>query len=213
LPGEQPNVREVKFARLNPGESSRFSILSSKGQDTSLEIEVRAKGIIGHVERDPISRDWIFYSTTFAATLSAAAVVLVLTLSWGQVHNLFASQRKVLDQELRLVRTRSLFSQDQLQQILLNRKYRLFCNPAVPGLSKSKIMTFKPNGQIVEGQNNNENTWRINEGQLEVLDRNGKVHGRFYYSADDDRFFHTNDPDTGAIQKHGIRDQYMIPEE
>jgi hypothetical protein len=54
-PPVEQNVREVKFPRLNPGESSRFSILSNNRQDTPLEMEVRAQGIIGHVERSRTS--------------------------------------------------------------------------------------------------------------------------------------------------------------
>ena len=176
LPREQPNVREVKFARLNPGESSRFSILSSKGQDTPLEIEVRARGITGHAERTQASTDWIIYLAALAGALGTVAFALASTLSWGRYNNLFASQRRVLDQELRLVRTRGQRPRDELQQILLRRTYRLFYNPAVPGLSKTKIMKFGPNGLIIEGKNNNENTWRISNGQLELLDKEGKVH-------------------------------------
>jgi hypothetical protein len=212
-PGKQANVREVEFPRLNPGESSRFSILSSRGQDAPVEIEVRAKGITGRAEREQTSGDRSTYLALLAGTLSASAGALALLLVWGRAHNLFASQRRVLDQELRLVRTRRQLQQDDLQQILLNRKYRLFYNPAVPGLSKSKIMRFGQNGQIIEGKNNNETSWRIRRGQLEFLNNNDNVHARFYYSADDERFYHTNDPDTGTIQKHGIRDQYMVPEE
>jgi formylglycine-generating enzyme required for sulfatase activity len=112
-----------------------------------------------------------------------------------------------------IVRIWSQTPEDQLKKILTNTKYRLFFNPTVSGLTKSKIMKFDPNGQILEGQNNNETTWRIRQDLLELLDNKGNVHSRFYYSADDKRFFHTNDPDTGSILKHGIRDQYMIPEE
>jgi hypothetical protein len=72
-------------------------------------------------------------------------------------------------------------------------------------------MKFGPNGAILDGRNDNETTWRIYQGLLELLDSKGDCHSRFYYGADDGRFFHTNDPDTGSIQKHGIRDQYMIP--
>jgi hypothetical protein len=213
LPSVQPNVREIRFARLNPGESSRFSILSNKGQHSPLQIEVRARGITGHAERDQTSRDWPIYLSALSAILTAAALGLMFKLSSDRFLNLFASQRRVLDQELRLVRTRGRPKGDQIRPIILNTKYRLFYNPAVPGLSKTKIMRFGPNGQILEGQNNNETTWRFHGGLLELLDSKGNVHSRFYYSADDKRFFHTNDPDTGAIQKHGIRDQYMIPEE
>ena len=58
---------------------------------------------------------------------------------------------------------------NNLQKILTNTPYRLLLNPAVPGKSKNKIMRFGPNGQILEGRNNNETTWRIRQGLLELL--------------------------------------------
>jgi hypothetical protein len=96
---------------------------------------------------------------------------------------------------------------------LLSSKYRLFFNPEVPGLSKTKIMQFGNDGRILEGQNKNESSWRIRSDFLELVDEQGGVHSRFYYSPSDGRFYQTNDPDNGSISKHGIRDQYMIPED
>jgi hypothetical protein len=48
----QSNVKEIRFTRLNSRENVRLSILSNKEQDAPLGIEVRAKGINGHVGRD-----------------------------------------------------------------------------------------------------------------------------------------------------------------
>ena len=100
-----------------------------------------------------------------------------------------------------------------IKAALIGTKYRLFFNPKVPGLSKTKIMRFGENGTILEGQNNNESSWRIRSGFLELLDSDAHVHSRFYYNPDNNRFSHTNDPDTGSIRKHSIRDQYMLLEE
>lgn len=99
-----------------------------------------------------------------------------------------------------------------IKAALIGTEYRLFFNPKVPGLSKTKIMLFGKEGAILRGQNNNESSWRIRSGFLELLDSDGQVHSRFYYNPDKNRFDHTNDPDTGSIRKHSIRDQYMLPE-
>lgn len=99
-----------------------------------------------------------------------------------------------------------------MKSLLIGTKYRLFFNPRVPGMSKTKIMRFGKNGAILEGKNDNESSWRIRSGFLELLDSDGQVHSRFYYNPDKNRFDHTNDPDTGSIRKHSIRDQYMLPE-
>ncbi len=99
------------------------------------------------------------------------------------------------------------------ETFIIDNKWRLFFNPKVPGLSKTKIMRFDKDGVIREGQNINESSWRIRHGYFEMLDSDNKVHSRFYYNPDNNRFSHTNDPDTGSIRKHSIRNQYMIPEE
>ena len=97
------------------------------------------------------------------------------------------------------------------ESFIINWQWRLFFNPKVPGLSKTKVMRFGKDGVILEGQNNNESSWRLRYGYFEMLDSEGKVHSRFYHSFEENRFCHTNDPDTGSIRKHSIRDQYMVP--
>jgi hypothetical protein len=72
-------------------------------------------------------------------------------------------------------------------------------------------MRFSADGSIMEGANQNEASWRTRGGRLELLDSNGRVHSRFTYDGSS-RFSHTNDPDTGSITKHGIRDQFLIDE-
>ena len=101
----------------------------------------------------------------------------------------------------------------ELIEILVSTTYRLYFNPRVPGLGKTKLMRFGAGGDILEGQNKNETTWTIRYNQLELVNSEGNVHSRFYYSANDRRFFHTNDPDTMSVQQHGIGDQYMVPED
>ncbi len=99
-----------------------------------------------------------------------------------------------------------------IKGVLIGPNWRLFFNPKFPGLSKTKIMLFGEDGVIFEGRNINESSWRIRSGYLELLDSDAQVHSRFYYNPDKNRFDHTNDPDTGSIRKHSIRDQYMLPE-
>jgi hypothetical protein len=100
---------------------------------------------------------------------------------------------------------------DGLVKTIVNNKWRLFFNPA-KGAGASKIMRFDKGGIILEGKNDNESTWRIQNDHLELVDSDGKVHGRFKYDSKNSRFNHTNDPDTGAILKHSIRDQYLVVE-
>ncbi len=98
-----------------------------------------------------------------------------------------------------------------IESLLIGTNWLLFFNPNKKPKA-SKIMHFGENGAISDGQNDNESSWRIHSGFLELLDSDKKVHSRFLYNPDKNRFDHTNDPDTGSIRKHSIRDQYMLTE-
>jgi hypothetical protein len=71
---------------------------------------------------------------------------------------------------------------------------------------QAKVVTFLSGGEIGEGRNSNEDTWRIRRGALEVLAKDGKIYSRFVHDKKSGKLAHTNDPDTRSI--HG---QYMIP--
>ena len=69
-------------------------------------------------------------------------------------------------------------------------------------------MSFGPNGQILEGNNKNEHSWRVRQGKLELLQLDKRVHSRFAFDAARLTFQHTNDPDTLSL-----RNQYLEPDE
>lgn len=96
------------------------------------------------------------------------------------------------------------FKRRALRQLLLNdRRFVFVFNPTH---GQAKIVTFLPNGEIGEGRNGNENTWRIRRGALEILAKDSKLYSRFVHDKTTGKLTHTNDPDTRSI--HG---QYMIP--
>jgi len=210
------NTREIRVPSLNQGESFRFLLLVDKGEAAQLKIEVRGKGVTGHLER----RESSSLPTILSLVVALVSVIVgMVSLIFGRAHSerrigeVLTSQKRLLDQELQLIRTRDKTPQERLTDILLATRFRLFFNPNVPGLSQTKIMRFGKDGAILEGGNNNESSWRIRGDFLELVNSDGSVHSRFYYSPTDQRFYHTNEPDTGSIQKHGIRDQYMVPDE
>lgn len=92
------------------------------------------------------------------------------------------------------------------ESIILSKKYRLFHNPSI-GPERSKPIKFEPDGKISEGNNNNEHSWRVISGKLELIQADGRVHSRFFYLPDSQIFVHTGDKDTRS--KPG---QYIIPE-
>lgn len=93
-----------------------------------------------------------------------------------------------------------------IKQRLVNSPWRLHFNPK-SGSRGSKLMLFGPDGEILEGANKNESKWKVKNGMLELVQEDGKIHSRFEYSFEENRFDHTNDEDTLSLPN-----QYMVPE-
>jgi hypothetical protein len=91
-----------------------------------------------------------------------------------------------------------------LQKILLSGRSFIFVFNPTHG--QAKVLTFLPNGEIGEGRNSNEHTWRIHHGTLEIFAFDGLIYSRFVHDKKLGKLLHTNDPDTRSI--HG---QYIQP--
>lgn len=100
-------------------------------------------------------------------------------------------------------RTVTTNNRTPIESLLVMRPFRLYYNPP-----RYKRMSFGPNGQILEGNNKNEHSWRIREGKLEFLQLDKRVHSRFKFNPGMLTFQHTNDPDTLSL-----RNQYLEPDE
>jgi len=92
-------------------------------------------------------------------------------------------------------------SERQILNALSNIAFRFVFNPAT---GASKTITFLPDGTIGQGRNPNENTWRVRNGRLEILNSRGELYSRFILLKGHRSFHHTNDPDTQSI-----RGQYL----
>jgi hypothetical protein len=90
---------------------------------------------------------------------------------------------------------------ESIVRFLTNNVFRMTHNPAN---NKSKIITFASGGSIVQGRNDNEYSWRVRDGRLEILQSDGQVHSRFVYVPSHDLLQHTNDPDTPSILNQRI---------
>lgn len=208
----RPQGLETRLPLLNAGESVRFSLLTNRGAEASLTVETRGAGVVGISKsaEDNTMKRVNGILQPIAMALSAAAVLLAVFSKFDQLQRAF---QDYFGQQLRA--TRSLSSspaapakQPSMETVLRGNAWRLFYNPsAVP--PRSKVIRFGEGGHLLEGGNKNENTWRINNDLLELVNSEGGVHGRFYYSPADGRFYSTNDPDIGAIIKHRIQDQYL----
>lgn len=103
--------------------------------------------------------------------------------------------------------TRPRASDDQIRSALVQRSYRLNYY-STNGARKSKVLLFGSNGDVLEGKSDFEHSWRVSNGRLETLRKDGRVHGRFDYFPLSKVFLHTNEPDT--LSSKG---QYLIPED
>lgn len=88
-----------------------------------------------------------------------------------------------------------------LKHILTNRRYSLIFNANTP---QSKEIEFGSSGKITVGQNDNEYSWRIYWGKLEILGADGKLYSRFRYDKEGNRFLHTNDSDCRSLPNQRI---------
>lgn len=209
-PSTNANSKQLTIPLLNPGEKVCINLLVQQANTSDMAIQVRGKGQSGHpkaIQRDGLSA-WII---VLGGIVGAVIATFTVWFSFRKyVRRLMDTRLRILDKDvMRLSLTLiGVPPKEKLLEVLLGRRYRLFYNPEVPGLSKTKIIRFGDTGAITEGSNRNEATWRIRNGFLEILNADGKVHSRFYHSPSDSRFYHTNDQDTLSI-KH----QYIVPEE
>jgi len=208
---ESSNIRDIYFPILNHGESASFSVLADKGQADPIGMVVRGRGVIGNTDRN-VERNFLMSVVTVGIVAFFMASGMWVARSTGKIVDLVRFQKRVTDTELRIVRTRERTPANELIDTLVSTTYRLHFNPRMPGLGGTKLIRFGAGGGILEGRNNNETTWTIRNDLLEIVNSDGQVHSRFYYSPNDGRFFHTNDPDTISVQRHGIGDQFMMPD-
>jgi len=93
-----------------------------------------------------------------------------------------------------------------IAKTILSHSFRLIFDPT-KGIKASKIMTFGPDGKIIEGQNKNESRWQIVDGKLEFIQSDGHIHSRFKFDPESKLFSHTNDDELPSI-----KGQFLIPD-
>lgn len=138
-------------------------------------------------------------------TLSSITAVIIAALS-GTIA-VIASMSSAKIKELRTVRIH-LTVREQLVHELTNQDWMLFFNPKHK--NARKVINFSKNGEIHEGQNENEHSWYLDGSELVITKEDGSLQNRFNFDATDSVFKSTNDPNADAL-KRGIADQLLIP--
>lgn len=88
----------------------------------------------------------------------------------------------------------------KLYAALTNPNFHWWLHYNVKNPEAKKHISLGTNGEILEGKNKNENTWRINNGFLEFLNNQRQVFSRFDYNENSGKFIHTNDNDTLSLK-------------
>ena len=102
------------------------------------------------------------------------------------------------NQRFREINARVIAAEElKLRQIVTRTDYKFVFNPET---GRSKRLTFKENGEIGEGRNDNEYKWRIKDGQLEVIHKEGHIYSRFLLVPGSRNLHHTNDTDLPSIK-------------
>lgn len=103
---------------------------------------------------------------------------------------------KALDFFKRTLFDRQNVRSKKIAKLLVNGLWILKFNPLLDNGEGEKIIGFDKTGIVDIGSNNNEHSWRIEAGLLEILNLEGRVFSRFKYYDSEDIFRHTNDEDT-----------------
>lgn len=77
-----------------------------------------------------------------------------------------------------------------------------------PSMGYSKKLTFLPGGAFAAGKNENEHTWRVRKGALEILAGDGHLYSRFRLDQASGRLANTNDPDARSIFGQYLQPQH-----
>jgi hypothetical protein len=90
------------------------------------------------------------------------------------------------------------YSQNRhLRLLVIGRTFIFTFNPVGP---KQKVMTFLEDGRIGEGRNNNESSWRLSRGCLEIFGVDNQIYSRFRFDKESGQLVHTNDAVTRSIR-------------
>lgn len=133
--------------------------------------------------------DWFDVGLFASVTIGLAAT---LSLFVTEIFSIFGRRRtaQIADQNI------------SLEDKLLSAAWMLQYNPSSPNARKQ--VTFNSDGTVKDGRNDNEDRWRVRNGMLEFINKDGNTFSRFEYDPKQLKFLHTNDEDTLSL-----RGQYM----
>lgn len=148
----------------------------------------------------------LFYGLPYIEPLASTRIFGIPVSIWGSIIGaVLGSIIALLNSNfLRKMQRRSEDKlESDLQETLVNGTWTLIFNPNAKFHGK-KVISFLPTGEVGVGANRNEQTWRIRDGLLEILNESGMVFSRFRFDKTARRWTHTNDDDTLSIRSQVI---------
>lgn len=88
-----------------------------------------------------------------------------------------------------------------LRQILINGDFKIIHNPVA---NRSKTISFKEDGYVGEGQNQNEYRWDIDSGELVIFTQNDELQNKFAYIKESNSFKAADDEPVKAPPNQSI---------
>lgn len=149
-------------------------------------------------------REFLFFSAdTWKAIFVISGIIAVVWLARALLQARISSS---LTDVVRNIKATGITQNPMMNQsqdwfgLLISRKWILVFRPP----NQSKPISFLSGGAVGEGQNQNEHTWRIQDGKLELIQEDGHIHSRFNFDEKECRFNNTNDSDTPSVRSQII---------
>lgn len=86
-------------------------------------------------------------------------------------------------------------SDDAIKEVLIDNEWSMCFRPP----DGKKRISFKENGEVGRGKNNNEHKWSVNDGVLEIFTDKDIIHNKFWYSPAKSKFLAVDSPDIRAF--------------
>jgi len=89
----------------------------------------------------------------------------------------------------------------RIKAIVRGRRFVFVFNPEG---RRRKVVTFNADGTIGEGRNNNEHTWKVKRGRLDIYGADGLLYSSFRHDSVSGKLIHTNAPNTRSIRNQSF---------
>jgi hypothetical protein len=200
-----------RLPMLNPGHRITFNVLAHQTKAAALKFEALGDGVDAH-ELDSSSTEKTSFWVDFLSVILGAISALVSAIAVGSqslirwIGNSFGELRSAAVRAS--IPSSGAVTREMILRFLFRDDLVLVFQPKSE--KGTKLIAFSPDGTIKIGRNANEDRWEISGDLVVLWDEHGHIHNRFFFNPNAQSLNSTNDPDVGAIRRHGILDQRIV---